>query len=59
MKTFMNIISIIFYTIGILLLAVPLFIVAIVLVITYPLFVIYGDIFRSLGLKNVKVLLNN
>lgn len=51
MKTFRNIISIVFYTIGILLLAVPLFIVAIVLVITYPLFVIYGDIFRSLGLK--------
>lgn len=51
MKTFRNIISIVFYNIGILLLAVPLFIVSIVLVITYPLFVIYGDIFRSLGFK--------
>ena len=40
-----------FYTIGILLIAVPFFIVSVVAIIAYPLLVIYKDILLALGLK--------
>lgn len=51
MNIFQRILVFLFYTIGILLVAVPVFMVAVVLVVAYPLAVIYKDILEALGFK--------
>ena len=51
MNIFQRILVFLFYTIGILLIAVPVFIAAIVAIISYPIIVIFSDILVALGIK--------
>lgn len=51
MRVFKRTLVLLLYIVGILLVAAPVFMVAVVLVVAYPLAVIYKDILEALGIK--------
>lgn len=51
MRVFKRTLVLLLYIVGMLLIAVPFFIVAIVAIITYPIIVIFSDILVALGIK--------